>query len=146
MRLPPPANLFPRPHDRSRICVVALALLGLPHLAALAEEREPFKTVEALVKFAKPSVVVITVAGRDANQQGLGTGFVLSKDGLIATNLHVIGEGRAVAVQTHDGKKLEVTEVFASDRQLDLAILRVKADDLTPLELGDSAAAAQGSP
>jgi len=147
MRLDSPtsSSSFLQPHDRSRVCLVALALLGgLPSLTALAEEREAFKSVEELVKFAKPSVVVITAAGRDASQQGLGTGFVLSKDGLIATNLHVIGEGRSVGVQTHDGKKLEVTEVFASDRQLDLAILRVKADDLVPLELGDSAAAAQG--
>lgn len=122
-----------------------LALLG-HWLPALADEavREPFKSVEELVKHVRPSVVVITSVGRDANQQGLGTGFVISKDGLIATNLHVIGEGRPVAVQTHDGRKLDVTEVHASDRHLDLAILRVKADDLTPLELGDSDAAAHG--
>jgi regulator of sirC expression with transglutaminase-like and TPR domain len=49
-----------------------------------------------------------------------------------------------VAVHTHDGRQLDVVEVHASDRQLDLAILRVKADDLTPLPLGDSDAAAQG--
>lgn len=124
---------------------LALALLsGLLPVVAEDAVREPFKSIEDLVKHAKPSVVVITTAGREANQQGLGTGFVISKDGLIATNLHVIGEGRPVAVQTHDGRNLQVIEVHASDRQLDLAILRVKADDLAPLELGDSAAAAQG--
>jgi regulator of sirC expression with transglutaminase-like and TPR domain len=122
------------------------ALIVLGGLPVVAEDavREPFKSVEDLVKYAKPSVVVITTAGREANQQGLGTGFAISKDGLIATNLHVIGEGRPLAVQTLDGKKLEVTEIYASDRQLDLAIIRVKGSDLTPLELGDSAAAAQG--
>ena len=125
---------------------LAVALSSAFLLAATAEDaaREPFQSVEDLVKHAKPSVVVITSVGREANQQGLGTGFVISKDGLIATNLHVIGEGRPVAVHMHDGRKLEVTEVYASDRQLDLAIVRVKADDLAPLELGDSAAAAQG--
>jgi serine protease Do len=124
-----------------------LPLLVAP--AAWAEEaespvREPFASVEEVVKHAKPSVVVITMTGRDGKQQGLGTGFVISPDGLIATNLHVIGEARPVAVQTHDGRSLEVTEVHASDRQLDLAILRVKADDLSPLEVGDSDKAAQG--
>jgi len=118
-------------------------------LPAVAEEassttREPFTLVEEVVKYAKPSVVVISHAGRDTNQQALGTGFVISKDGLIATNLHVIGQGRAVQLHTHDGRRLEVTEVHAFDRHLDLAILRVKADDLAPLEIGDSSAAAQG--
>jgi S1-C subfamily serine protease/regulator of sirC expression with transglutaminase-like and TPR domain len=135
------------PTDLSRLAISAALALALLNswLPLWAEDaREPFKSVEDLVKHAKPSVVVITTVGREANQQGLGTGFVISKDGLIATNLHVIGEGRPLAVQTHDGRKLQVTEVHASDRQLDLAILRVKADDLAPLELGDSAAAAQG--
>jgi regulator of sirC expression with transglutaminase-like and TPR domain len=108
------------------------------------EAREPFNSVEELVKYAKPSVVVVTMAGREGNEQGLGTGFVISKDGLIATNMHVIGESRPIAVQTHDGRKLEVTEVYASDRHLDLAVVRVKADDLQPLDVGDSDAAVQG--
>jgi regulator of sirC expression with transglutaminase-like and TPR domain len=131
-----------RPRPGLSSCQLALALSSAWLLPLAADE--PFQTVEALVKHAKPSIVIVTTVGREVNSQGLGTGFVISKDGLIATNLHVIGEGRPVAVQTHDGRKLQVTEVHASDRQLDLAILRVKADDLTPLELGDSAAAAQG--
>lgn len=133
-------------HFSLRNHALALALGSAFLLTTAAEDaaREPFKSVEDLVKHAKPSVVVITTVGREANQQGLGTGFVISQDGLIATNLHVIGEGRPLAVQMHDGRKLQVTEVHASDRQLDLAIVRVKADDLTPLDLGDSGAAAQG--
>src|SRR5207248_2193240 len=69
------------------------------------------------------------------DQQGLGTGFVIDKNGLIATNLHVIGEARPVAVHTADGKPLTVKSIHASDRALDLAILRVDATDLTALTL-----------
>jgi serine protease Do len=111
---------------------------------AQATPREPFLSVEALVKHVKPAVVVITMSGREGEEQGLGTGFVISRDGLIATNLHVIGESRPIAVHTHDGRRLEVTEVYASDRHLDLAIVRVKANDLQPLAVGDSDAVAQG--
>src|SRR5262249_33425498 len=102
------------------------------------------KTVEQLAESARKSIVVVVFAGRDGKQQGLGTGFVLSKDGLIATNLHVIGEARPITVQLPDGKRHEVTAVHASDRSLDLAIVKVNAKNLTPLELGDSDALKNG--
>jgi regulator of sirC expression with transglutaminase-like and TPR domain len=95
-------------------------------------------TVEQLARSARPSLAVITVKTRDGKRSGVGTGFVVSADGLIATNFHVIGQGRAITVEMADGKRLEVLAVHASDRQLDLAVLRVKARGLTPLPLGDS--------
>jgi regulator of sirC expression with transglutaminase-like and TPR domain len=74
----------------------------------------------------------------------LGTGFVISNEGLIATNLHVIGRGHRLQVETSDAKIYEVEEVHASDIDLDLAILRVKAAGLKALVLGDSAKVVQG--
>src|SRR5437870_5093922 len=47
------------------------------------------QTVEQLAENAKKSIVVIHYTGRDGRQVGLGTGFVLDKSGLIATNFHV---------------------------------------------------------
>ena len=49
-------------------------------------------TVEKLAADAKKSIVVMHYTGRDGRQVGLGTGFVVSKNGLIATSFHVIGE------------------------------------------------------
>lgn len=92
--------------------------------------------VEELFAKAKESVVVITADGRTAGRGALGSGFFVSPDGLIATNLHVIGEGRPIRVRTISGRRLEVTGIHASDRQLDLAILRVDAKDLPALPLG----------
>jgi len=79
---------------------------------------------------AVASVVVISPAGSDGKSEGMGTGFVISDDGLIATCLHVIGEGRQLQIRTRDGKALEPVEIHAWDRRLDLAILRVR--DKTP--------------
>jgi regulator of sirC expression with transglutaminase-like and TPR domain len=75
----------------------------------------------------------------------MGTGFVVAADGLVATNRHVLGEGRPISVEI-DGKKYEVLAVHASDRALDLAVLRVNAKGLKPLPLGDSDKVKDGQP
>jgi S1-C subfamily serine protease len=117
---------------------LALAMM-VPGAAAGADPSRPADlSVEQLAEKVRPSVVVITVRGRDGKREGLGTGFVVSTDGLIATNRHVIGEGRALGVETADGKKYDVTEIHASDRQLDLAVVRIAAKGLPALPLGDS--------
>jgi regulator of sirC expression with transglutaminase-like and TPR domain len=123
--------------------LVAMLLLTAPPLQA-DEKKEPVKssgfaprTVEQIAEQARKSVVMITFTGRDGRRQGLGTGFVVG-DGLIATNMHVLGEGRPLSVQLADGKRHDVTSVHASDRALDLALVRIDAKGLTPLELADS--------
>lgn len=98
-------------------------------------------SVEQIAKRVRPSVVVVTYAGREGEPQGLGTGFVIDEAGLIATNLHVIGEARPIAVQLVDGARFDVTEVVASDRSQDLAIVRIdprsKDKRLVALPLAD---------
>lgn len=104
------------------------------------------QTVEQIAAAAKPSVVTIRVGGRDGLEAGMGAGFVISEDGLIATNHHVIQEARPIWVQMSDGRRFEVEQIHAHDRKLDLAIIRIKAKGLKPLPLGDSAAITQGMP
>src|ERR1051325_5735884 len=87
------------------------------------------KSIERLIEKARKSVVVISFTGRDGRSQGLGSGFVISPDGLIATNLHVLGEGRPVSVQLADGQKFHITRVHASDRMLDLPTLALGNSD-----------------
>ena len=85
----------------------------------------------------------ILAAGRTGKPEGVGTGFVVG-DGLIATNMHVIGEGRPITVQTSDGKRYEATIVHATDRAADLAIVRIDVKGLPVLELGNSDDMKQG--
>lgn len=110
----------------------------------VAETAVPAAGVEQLTESARKSVVVVTVLGRDGKQQGLGSGFVVAADGLIATNLHVIGEARPISVQTADGKKHDVVSIDAFDRPLDLALIRIAATGLPVLPLGDSESLKQG--
>lgn len=93
---------------------------------------------EQLAANTKASIVVIHHTGREGKRDGLGAGFVLSSDGLIATNLHVIGDGRPITVQLSDGTKHEVTTIHASDRSHDLALIKIDAKNLKPLPLADS--------
>jgi S1-C subfamily serine protease/regulator of sirC expression with transglutaminase-like and TPR domain len=122
---------------------IAGLLFAMEHAGEAEEKSPPEKSVADIAEAVKPSLVKVIQVGRQGTG-GLGSGFVLKADGLIATNRHVIGEARRIKVETSDGKVEEVTEVFASDAHLDLAILRVARKDLKPLTLGDSAKLRQG--
>lgn len=120
-----------------------LALI-LASSVMLRAETASEKTVEQLVAAARKSVVVISFLGRDGRREGLGSGFVVDSDGLIATNLHVIGEARPITVQLADGRKFDVTGVHATERSQDLAVLRIDAKELPALPLADSDELQQG--
>jgi S1-C subfamily serine protease len=70
-------------------------------------------------------------------QEGQGSGFVIDKDGHILTNYHVIADARQLEVTMHNRKKYRAT-VVGTDRSHDLAVIQIKAPDLTPAVLGDS--------
>jgi len=70
-------------------------------------------------------------------QGGQGSGFIIDKDGHVLTNYHVIADARQVEVTLHNRKKYRAT-IVGTDRSHDLAIVQIKAPDLTPMVLGDS--------
>jgi S1-C subfamily serine protease len=70
-------------------------------------------------------------------QEGQGSGFIIDKDGHVLTNYHVIADARQVEVTLHNRKKYRAT-IVGTDRPHDLAIIQVKAPDLSPMVLGDS--------
>ena len=74
----------------------------------------------------------------------LGSGFVISADGFIVTNNHVVENASDIQVTFTDGLKLEA-ELIASDAETDLALLKVDANNLPFLEFGDSDTAKVGN-
>ena len=74
---------------------------------------------------------------------GQGSGFIVSTDGYILTNHHVVGDSSKVTVRFHDGRDM-LAKVVGSDSQSDVAVIKVDAKDLTPLPLGDSTATQVG--
>lgn len=126
---------------------LALAMLSLAiAMPSRSQSAQVPESVTELYEIIRPSVVVITVAGRSGDDKGVGTGFVISDDGLIATNRHVIGEGRDISIQLSNGKIVPVEAVHATSNKHDLAILRAGAKGLKPIPLGISADVQTGEP
>jgi len=69
-------------------------------------------------------------------QSSLGSGVIISADGYILTNNHVVNEADEIVVQLQDGREAMV-EVVGRDPETDLAVLKVNLDQLTPISLGD---------
>ncbi|MGB3341880.1 MAG: trypsin-like peptidase domain-containing protein [bacterium] len=69
--------------------------------------------------------------------KSLGTGVIISQDGYILTNEHVIADATKIKINLPDGRQLEGT-VLVTDRTMDLALLKVDAKNLPYVELGDS--------
>ncbi|HXR15568.1 MAG TPA: trypsin-like peptidase domain-containing protein [Terriglobales bacterium] len=70
-------------------------------------------------------------------EEGQGSGFIIDKDGHILTNYHVIEQARQIEVTLHNRKKYKAT-IVGTDRSHDLAVVQIKAPDLTPMVLGNS--------
>ncbi|WP_245542918.1 S1C family serine protease [Ruania albidiflava] len=104
-------------------------------------------SVAAIAADVLPSTVYIEVAA--GQQSGSGSGFVLREDGYIVTNQHVIaaarGNGGQITVVLADGSEVEA-EVVGASMDYDLAVLKVDADGLRPLVLGDSDGLVVGEP
>lgn len=74
---------------------------------------------------------------RDRKEQSLGSGFIISKDGYIVTNYHVIKGADQIKVVLHD-KKEHDAKIIGTDPMTDLALIKIKAKKLIPLNFGSS--------
>ncbi len=112
--------------------------------------------ISEITKEVGPSVVSVSVTSQSVAQgffglqqyesEGAGTGFIISEDGIVVTNRHVVGRGTtSVTVTLSDGTTLEDVEVIgrtADSDPLDIAFLKIndtKGKKLTVASLGDSA-------
>lgn len=91
---------------------------------------------EDIYKKVNPSVV--SVISTTSEGTGSGSGVIMSKDGYIITNNHVVDGAQSVSVQLSDDTSLDA-EIIGTDEQTDLAVIKVTpTSDLTAAEFGDS--------
>ncbi|GAA5317687.1 MAG: Do family serine endopeptidase AlgW [Candidatus Pelagadaptatus aseana] len=76
-------------------------------------------------------------------QSALGTGVILSRDGYIVTNNHVIEGAEEILALTYDGREARATKI-GSDSESDLAVLKIELDNITPIKVGNPDSARVG--
>jgi serine protease Do len=97
-------------------------------------------TAKDIVQRASPAIVRIEAGG-----DKVGTGFVLDKGGIVATNLHVVAGESAIRIRLYDGTQYPVVQIVGLDPARDLALLKINpAKELPTLKLGDSSTVSAG--
>lgn len=100
--------------------------------------------LNSVVEIITESVTYNTFMGQYVSE-GAGSGVIISSDGYIATNHHVISDAGSITVTLSDGTEYPA-QLVASDTQTDLAVLKIEADNLTPAVFGSSASLCVGEP
>ena len=113
-------------------------------VAPLGSAQRAALTTAEIAKLVSKSVVVIQ--GKTDSGEVLGSGFLISKDGKIVTNLHVVRDMKTANVQLSNGYIFDSLAVLATDERRDLAMVQVAGFDLPVLDLGDSDSVAVGEP
>lgn len=94
----------------------------------------------SVVSIETESAPKFDMFGREFNQRtGSATGVIVSKDGIVLTNKHVVPDNGKIIVRDHQGKAYKDVKVIDRDPFNDIAYLRIRTDEeLQPAELGDS--------
>jgi TPR repeat protein len=125
----------------SALATVALAACGSP--PAAAPRASATMTLAEIARRSNPSVVLVESA--TTNGVAHGTGFVVARDGRIATNLHVVEGAFEISVTFPDKRRYVVRDLWLPSDERDLAVLRIEANDLVPLPLGDGSTVRAGA-
>lgn len=97
----------------------------------------PTELEELYERCSVSAVSIYVTYGSRSNGYAIGSGFVLTEDGYIATNHHVVEDGEEFTVIFYDGEEYSA-ELIGSDSIRDLAVLKIKAKNLTPMPIGES--------
>ena len=97
------------------------------------------KDIATIAKEANGAVVSIVMSDKEGHPISQGSGFLMSKDGWVVTNYHVIKSGTSAVVKLPDGAFFPVDGIVASDKGRDVAIIKAHGNDFRTLTFGDSA-------
>ena len=121
-------------------------------VAEISVPSVPLASVADVVAKVKPSVVAITTEmttrdffNRSRTQQSAGSGWIISSDGYIVTNHHVVEDAETVTVVLDDGRTFEAEEVFI-EPPTEIAVVKIDETGLPVVEVGDASSIRVGDP
>jgi S1-C subfamily serine protease len=112
-------------------CLVLSPITGRPQ----AQNRE--RSVADVVKSTADAVVLVVTSDESGKALKQGSGFIISADGKVLTNDHVIAGARSAMVKLSNGAFFPVDGLLASNQEHDLALIKVAGTNLPTLSLGD---------
>jgi S1-C subfamily serine protease len=115
-----------------RCCAIFVSLLLILVWSLAAQE-----SVSDVVKRSSDAVVLIVISNSAGQETALGSGFLVSADGEIVTNYHVIKDAHSAVVKLSNGAFFPVSGVLATEADKDLAVIKVSGKNLPFLTLGD---------
>jgi len=120
-----------------RFTMKLLSLISLIPGVVAAQSAPARKDIPAIAKAANGAIVTIITATND-KPIAQGTGFLVSADGVIVTNYHVIETGNVAIVKFPDDTAFPVDGVLAADKVRDLAVIKIHGKTFRTLTLGNS--------
>lgn len=149
--VPPPAEVpaaravpdFAALVDRFGKAVVNIEVVGRPRAVV---EPFPFQENDPFFEFFRRFGIPSPFAAPDAQaplQRGSGSGFIVSPDGYILTNSHVVAKADEVTVRLTDRREFQA-KVIGTDPRTDVAVLKIEAQDLPVVRVGDEQALRPG--
>jgi S1-C subfamily serine protease len=117
---------------------VLLLVTAMSAQNAPSTNKEGRLDIPTISRKANGAVVSIIMSDRNGHPITQGSGFLISKDGHVVTNYHVIREGVSAIVKLPNGASFHVDGVLASDKNRDVAIIKAHGFEFRTLSLGDS--------
>src|SRR5450432_4169659 len=125
----------------TKIFVGSAALLMAPWGLGAQSALDP----GTLYKQASPAVVIIEALGSNGKVASTGSGLLVSADGKLLTNYHVVAHSKQAIVKLANGDAYDTVEVIAIDKRRDIAFLKIPAVELPFVKLGHSNAVETGN-
>lgn len=111
---------------------------GTTSLSIVSSEDKDSLSSSKIYAKVSPSVVSVVCTSLTDSTESSGSGVIMSKDGYIITNQHVVADADKITVVLSDNTQYQATPI-GSDEQTDLAVIKIEPDKtLTPAEFGDS--------
>lgn len=141
------ASIGLRQRNRRKFPLLALVLLLLSAslasgLASRIQDRE--RSIADIVESCIDAVVLVVISDASGKVVGQGSGFLISPDGKIVTNYHVVQGAGSAIVKLNNGAFFPVVGVLATSKDYDLALIKVSGRNLPTLPLGDSGSVSIG--